>query len=187
MTLRTSSDSVAPCPPHLSPCRLVRPSRCNLLDLPTCESRLAQHIGPRCAKNTKATGIKSETHGFRGNLCTAEFNGAKTVAFFFPSSNLRDTLSISLVKPAKILILPSFPMTSAILKPFPPEEPLSLSSLEGGLRIFGMFMMGAWCCRRVSISARAWRKRFGRTSSDRAVGASMREMMREEAETFILL
>lgn len=68
---------------------------------------------------------------------------------------------MSRVKPAKMLIARSLPMTSEMLRLSDPA--LGSSSLEGGTRMLGMFMMGFWVSRDAALAG-LLRKKFGRRS-----------------------
>ena len=68
---------------------------------------------------------------------------------------------MSRVKPAKMLMVPSLPMTSEMLRLSDPA--LGLSSLEGGKRMLGMFIMGFWVSRDAGLAG-LLRKKFGRRS-----------------------
>ena len=75
---------------------------------------------------------------------------------------------MSRVKPAKILIARSLPITSEMLRLSDPA--LGSSSLGGGTRMLGMFMMGFWVSRDAALSG-LLRKKFGRRSCVEAMEA----------------
>jgi len=87
-------------------------------------------------------GSRKCTYGFLGSFCNAELSGASTVVFCSLSFKRLEMLSISRVKPAKMLMTRSFPITSDMLRPFEPPEEAS-SPLEGGTRMLGIFMIGS--------------------------------------------
>ena len=97
---------------------------------------------------------------------------------------------MSRVKPAKILMTRSLPITSEMLRsPDPPDEPSLSLSFDGGKKMVGMFMMGD-CPLLVAGFAGELpvRKRFGRTISWHAAVDAWRMRVNNitEAENFMV-
>ena len=88
--------------------------------------------------------------------------------FCFSSFKRLEIVSISRVKPANMLMVPSLPITSEMLRLLDP--PLGSSSFEGGTRMLGMFMMGFWVSRDAALAG-LLRKKFGRRSCAEAMEA----------------
>ena len=72
---------------------------------------------------------------------------------------------MSRVKPAKMLMARSLPITSDMLRLSGPA--LGLSSFEGGTTMLGMFMLGFWVSRDAGVAG-VLRKRFGKSSCEEA-------------------
>ena len=103
-----------------------------------------------------------------------------------------EMLSTSRVKPAKMLMMRSLPMTSEILKPSVSADGVlsdGVSFEDPGRAILGTFMMGLWslCLKTLGDGLEGvMRKKFGRTSCASVVPARI-VLVRTMSETEVFI